>query len=1011
MLQEPLVYCKQCSTKWTLREGAQIGMVCPSCNIRLEMMDNNWFAGAMNTDANGSGTVKKGDYSTGFSENTDPVRVAELWLPAHNEMDEPAVSQFIASLPTPIGLEYLGVGSRRTMMVRAPYSQLKHTAGMVMSTWPSAYLQILDQDPLETATNRSELTKYSVTMQLDGPGYLPLRTWLTYLKGDPVHNLLSATLGLNADEYVWMQFLALDKGTPVWLSDVQRRLKLESQRGFVVNADSEVNSMVNSMPVQSINYRAGLSFIGYVALAFIAAMIGLTKGWLAFGLAAIICGALGYGLYKLTHREPDEWYNADLQLIKQKAVQQDSFFKTTVRATVWAATPERGRELMQRLMSALSQYTVSGGNRLIIAQTPMQDNSLWPVKSLSFSPEGKWWGWFSPVELGGFWHPPINNERVSPGLIPVRGIEVRAPDPADVQGYYEIGKYFRPDGEMEPVKVTKDTMKRNIFLIGKPGVGKTNLMEHLTLAGLEDPDQPAIVVIDPHGDMADRLLGTIPPQHADRVVVMDIGDQDYVLTYNPLDVHSHGWTVDQTSELIVDIGRSLWSDFWGPRMQVPLKRGVQIIAAANALRQPGKALGMSLLSGLLNTSPDVRKRFIENELDGSEYKDGASRYFNGDFKNLSQSMREQIIQPVLSKAYRFEESPMLELFSSPSSKLIPSKIINERKILVVNTRMSRFGSEMSDFIGSLIVNAIMREITRQGEGKADKRAPVLLVIDEFQTFTGVPWQELVAQLRKYGGRTILGTQSLASLKVDDPELVGVIMSGVYSVFGFMMSGEDARYMSENELSERDGGPTASTLAGLEPFRAYARTVRADGRLTRPYYFVVAPPAQVNENQLQRVLEARRVYSTPREVARKETFASMAYLDQYGALLMSGGVGGGAMPKQPRVPIQPMPEVAKSVMSDGKIEREAIGSQKPLWVQVGNIGDPENADAAFDESFGLQEDLGVDINDTGDDGEGHLIAGALRDAPIIPDSVIDEDESVSEEAAKLESLFEDLAGDE
>jgi len=428
------------------------------------------------------------------------------------------------------------------------------------------------------------------------------------------------------------------------------------------------------------------------------------------------------------------------------------------------------------------------------------------------------------------------------------------------------------------------------------------------------------------------------------------------------------------------------------------------------LRQPGNALGMSLLSGLLNTSPDVRKRFIENEIDGSVFKDGLSRYFNGDFKNLSNSMREQIIQPVLSKAYRFEESPMLELFSSPNSRLIPSRIINERKVLIVNTRMSRFGSEMSDFIGSLIVNAIMREITRQGEGRADKRAPVLLVIDEFQTFTGVPWQELVAQLRKYGGRTILGTQSLASLKVDAPELVGVIMSGVYSVFGFMMSGEDARYMSENEFSEKDGGPTAATLAGLEPFRAYARTVRRDGRLTRPYYFVVSPPAEVNDYQLEKVLDARKLYSTPREVARKETFASVAYLDQYGATIMSGGVGG-ASSRQQRVSIQPMPDVANTLLSNDTIERESAGAQTPLWVQVDNFGDPGNADAAFEDDVNsmLQEDLGIDVDDTGEDEEGHLVAGALRDDPILTNYMKDSETSktLSKESEELEKLFDDL----
>ena len=884
-MQEPMLGCKKCGFETSFAEGARLQMRCQNCGSRLEIIEEENSIENSVDHRNSSVSYQS---STTSQQSDDPIHVAELWLPAHNETDEPAYSQFISSLPCPLSLEYLGVGSRRSMLVRGTLSSLKHVAGMIVSAWPSAYLQILDVDPLDEAHNDTSVEKFSVNISLEEPGYLPLRTWLTFLKGDPVHNILSATLGLNSEERLWLQVINLEKGEPLWLRDVKRRLKFEEQRGFVVNEGNVTATSVNAMPIQQINYKQGFTFVAYIFLALFAALIGIFKGWIWFILASCIAVALGYGLYKLTQKKPDEWYEADLTLIRQKVVQQDSFFKTAIRASVWAKDEARARVLLQRVLSSLSQYTLSGGNRLSVANEALKDTSPWPIKSLLDSPEGKFWGWLSPVELGGFWHPPVNNDRVSPGLIPVRGIEVRAPDPDDVKGFYEIGKYFRPDGVMEPVMVSNATLRHNTFLIGKPGVGKTNLMEHLVLAGLEDPEQPAIVVIDPHGDMASRLIGSIPERHLRRIVLMDIGDQEQILTYNPLDVHSTGWDVDQTSQLIVDIGRSLWSDFWGPRMQIPLQRAVQVIAAANSMRPQDKALGLSLLAGLLNATHDSRKRFMDVELEGSEYKSYVSKYFNGDFKNLSNTLREQIIQPVLSKGYRFEESPMLEYFSSPSSKLKPAEILTDRKILIVNTRMSRYGSELSDFVGSLIVNVLMREITRQGEANKDRRSPVLLAIDEFQTFTKVPWQELVAQLRKYGGRTILGTQSLASLRVDDPTLVGIIMSGVRSVFGFLMNGEDAKYMSENELNEKDGGPSMSTLTSLEPFRCYARTVRPDGRLTRPYYFVAAPPAEIVPGQEEKVLEARKAYCIDRDTAKKEAVEGLMYLDRYCANILSGG---------------------------------------------------------------------------------------------------------------------------
>ena len=159
------------------------------------------------------------------------------------------------------------------------------------------------------------------------------------------------------------------------------------------------------------------------------------------------------------------------------------------------------------------------------------------------------------------------------------------------------------------------------------------------------------------------------------------------------------------------------------------------------------------------------------------------RYFVNDFDQYKDYLREQVILPVLSKSYRFEESPMLEFFSAPRSVLNPKDIIENKKILLVNTRMSDLGSDQSDFIGSFIISVILREISRQGENDPSKRIPVHLLIDEFQTYSGVPWQELLAQLRKWGGRTVLGTQSFASMMTEDSrDLPGIIMSGVYSIF-------------------------------------------------------------------------------------------------------------------------------------------------------------------------------------------------------------------------------------
>jgi hypothetical protein len=434
-------------------------------------------------------------------------------------------------------------------------------------------------------------------------------------------------------------------------------------------------------------------------------------------------------------------------------------------------------------------------------------------------------------------------------------------------------------------------LKRNILLVGKPGTGKTNLMMHLALAGIQDPDRPAIVIVDPHGDMAKHLYGAIDGSAKDRVVIMDVGDQEFALTYNPLDPHRQGWDVQSVTNSIVDIGQALWTDYWGPRMQNVLKRGVQLLVAANVSRRTDDLLGLSLLASVLNVNHETRKRFIEAELEGSPHYAQLAHWFYSYYKTLTPYTRETIIQSVLYKAHRFEEIPMLPLFSCPRSALDLRSVIEDRKILIVNTRMSRHGTELSNFVGSLIVNILLRELARQGEEALEERTPVMVIIDEFQTFTGVPWQELLAQMRKYGGRVVIGTQSFASLRQNgNGHLPGIITSGVHSLFAFLMNGEDADYLTRYELSRDKGGPGPDTLTNLEPFRAYVRMVREDGGLTRPFYFESAPPPPYSSFAADEIWKKRAAYSIPYDAALREARAKISYFDRYAGRTFSQGSG-------------------------------------------------------------------------------------------------------------------------
>ena len=876
-----------CGSRYDLAEATRLGMSCPACNGPMRRMDSEW---AVNEIRNRS----RPESGTRVTHLENMHLVALITLPSRNEIDVEGVADLVRSFPMPLSLEIFARGDHRYFLVRGSKETLEFTAERLEAVYPKLQVHITENDPVSNCFSHSTGTPLGSWIDFSKPGWLPIKTWQSFTHGsDPVVNMLSSFSGLNENEGVWMQLNLNSEGAPEWEDQVQKRLKVESQRGYLVDESATmVSTPVQVRQPQDINYRAaGMITGGLLGLGLAIMLFTFGYKLLAVLLSLLVVGGTIFLLEWFGRWGEDEWDRTDLRLVREKVVNSHLLIRASMRVVAVSDQPERSLALLRRFTSTLNQYSINGGNSLVSTQACQIDNQyVWSSNNGSL--EGVPVVWLSPLEAAGLWHPPLLDKRTSMDGIKVNTIAFRAPSPADIRGLAPIGNTRLPGGKEFPVDLNTKALRRGITMVGKPGMGKSVLMEHIVkISAEEDPERPAVIVIDPHGDLAERLLGVLSPEVVrDRVYYLDVAAKDYLMTYNPLDPTQEGLDAQAITQIFMDIGQALFGKYWGPRMQIPYKRTILTVALANEKRGRGNMFGPNLITPFLLADKELWFEFIRQEIgESDELADLLNMYYQGQLAHINRHLKQQVIMPVLSKSDRFAEEPANSLYNAPASDLDLWEVIRNRKILIINTRSGIIGEDMAAFTGALFINAVVKIVMHQIANRARDRIPITFVVDEMQTIAGVQWDTILGQMRKHGFNLVIGTQSLASIRENlGPNMPGIILGGSHTLFSFRVNGEDAEKLSGEEFRTEDGGVDPTSLTQMPPYHVWASMVGQNGDKIPPFSMRILPPLESSEEQIREALDARAAYSTPVRIASKRGMDSLTYIrDSFGRVISEG----------------------------------------------------------------------------------------------------------------------------
>jgi DNA helicase HerA-like ATPase len=351
----------------------------------------------------------------------------------------------------------------------------------------------------------------------------------------------------------------------------------------------------------------------------------------------------------------------------------------------------------------------------------------------------------------------------------------------------------------------------HIYVIGKTGTGKSTLFETLMRQDLENGE--GFALLDPHGDLYERVSDAVPRERQEAVVRWNVPDPSSSIRFNPLSAVPPEKRSLAVAGLIAAFERQ-WHDSWGVRMEHVLRNTLF------ALLEAGGAT-LADIPRLLEV--DSFRREVIARVANKQTR----LFFEREYESYAPSMRAQVIGPILNKVGAFLSDPTLyRILVSPESSFDFRRLMDSGGVLLVNLSKGKIGEGPASLLGSLLVASMGLAGLSRAELPAEERRPFFLYLDEFQSFATLSLAGMLSELRKYGVGLVLANQYLGQLA---PEIRDAVLGNVGTLIVFRVGPADA------SLLAREFAPVfgAEDLLNL-PNRSIYLKLMVDGVVSRPF---------------------------------------------------------------------------------------------------------------------------------------------------------------------------------
>lgn len=416
----------------------------------------------------------------------------------------------------------------------------------------------------------------------------------------------------------------------------------------------------------------------------------------------------------------------------------------------------------------------------------------------------------------------------SPRMVAALGFPSTAPRPPrfPAGGGIRIGQ--TDDGLA--VHLAAPDRARHTYVIGATGTGKSTLLLNMIRQDMAAGD--GVVVIDPHGDLFADARRLVPAGRVSDLVLVDFADFDHPVAINLLEVRGPHPEIQQNficNELIRIFSRVLYRgvpEAFGPVFETYFRNALLL------LMQGG---------GNTVTLVDVERVFADDAFREELLAKCAGRpvaaFWQGIAGKVTQNVDHSLknMAPyIVSKLTQFTSNALIRpIICNPESSLDFRRLMDERRIVLVNLAKGLLGEYDSALLGMLLLGKVYLAAMGRANLARGDRQPVSLFIDEFQNLATDSLGAMMSEGRKFGLCMTLANQTLSQIDGRNAvvNLAGPILANAANLVVFRVGVPDAEMLS---CWTR---PTVSTemLAQLPDYHAVARILHK-GRPLPPFVF-------------------------------------------------------------------------------------------------------------------------------------------------------------------------------